>query len=100
MLSKRTCTPLCVPGALGQQAKFLSRTARYAGLKEIKNKFYDILDLAADKDAAFDLAIIYVSFFYSVFLLMKARTLWKNQRSAEAVLCSRYLRKEQLVFHL
>lgn len=43
-------------GALGNQAKLISRAARYAGMKEIKNEFYDILDLAADTSADFDLA--------------------------------------------
>ena len=43
-------------GALGNQAKLISRAARYAGMKEIKNEFYDILDLAADTSSEFDLA--------------------------------------------
>ncbi len=43
-------------GALGNQAKLISRAARYAGMKEIKNEFYDLLDLAADTSADFDLA--------------------------------------------
>lgn len=43
-------------GALGNQAKLLSRAARYAGMKEIKNEFCDLLDLAADTSAEFDLA--------------------------------------------
>jgi DNA polymerase-3 subunit alpha (Gram-positive type) len=43
-------------GALGNQAKLISRAARYAGLKEIKNEFFDLLDLAADTDSKFDLA--------------------------------------------
>ena len=43
-------------GALGNQAKLISRAARYAGMKEIKNEFYDILDLAADTSPEFDLA--------------------------------------------
>lgn len=43
-------------GALGNQAKLISRAARYAGMKEIKNEFYDILDLAAYTSADFDFA--------------------------------------------
>lgn len=43
-------------GALGNQAKLMSRAARYAGMKEIKNEFYDLLDLAADTSEEFDLA--------------------------------------------
>lgn len=43
-------------GALGNQAKLISRAARYAGMREIKNAFYDLLDLAADTASEFDLA--------------------------------------------
>lgn len=43
-------------GALGNQAKLISRAARYAGMREIKNEFYDLLDLAADTSEKFDLA--------------------------------------------
>lgn len=43
-------------GALGNQAKLLSRAARYSGMKEIKNELFDLLDLAADTDSKFDLA--------------------------------------------
>lgn len=43
-------------GALGNQAKLISRAARYAGMREIKNEFYDLLDLAAGTDSVFDLA--------------------------------------------
>lgn len=41
--------------ALGNQAKLISRAARYAGMVEIKNGFWDLLDVAADIDADFDL---------------------------------------------
>ncbi len=40
--------------ALGNQAKLISRAARYAGMKEIQNEFYDLLDLAADASPDFD----------------------------------------------
>ena len=43
-------------GALGNQAKLISRAARYAGMKEIRNSFFDLLDLAADVSEEFDLA--------------------------------------------
>ena len=43
-------------GALGNQARLISRAARYAGIREIKNEFYDLLDLAADTSSEFDLA--------------------------------------------
>ena len=42
--------------ALGNQAKLISRAARYTGMKKIKNEFFDLLDLAADVSADFDLA--------------------------------------------
>lgn len=42
--------------ALGNQAKLISRAARYAGMKEISNEFYDLLDLAADTSPDFDLS--------------------------------------------
>lgn len=41
--------------AFGSQAKLISRAARYAGMYEIKNEFYDVLDLAADTSNEFDL---------------------------------------------
>ena len=47
---------LITTGALGNQAKLISRAARYAGMREIKNEFYDLLDLAADTSSEFDLA--------------------------------------------
>lgn len=42
--------------ALGNQAKLISRAARYSGMKAIPNEFYDLLDLAAETDSKFDLA--------------------------------------------
>jgi len=42
-------------GALGEQAKMISRAARYAFMTEIKNEFYDLLDLASDVSSDFDL---------------------------------------------
>ena len=41
-------------GALGNQARLISRAARYAGMREIKNEFCDLLDLAADISEKFD----------------------------------------------
>ena len=35
-------------GALGEQARLLCRAARYAGMKRLPNKLYDLLDLAAE----------------------------------------------------
>lgn len=48
-------TVLVSTGALGNQGKLISRAARYSGMREIKNEFYDLLDLAADTSADFDL---------------------------------------------
>ncbi|MCI9413233.1 MAG: hypothetical protein HFJ31_01790 [Clostridia bacterium] len=41
--------------ALGSQGKIFIRALRYSGINEIKNKFWDILDYAADTDTKFDL---------------------------------------------
>jgi hypothetical protein len=41
-------------GALGNQAKLISRAARYTGLKRISNEFFDLLDMAAEADSKFD----------------------------------------------
>lgn len=42
-------------GALGNQSKLLSRAARYSGMREISNEFFDLLDMAADCSPEFDL---------------------------------------------
>ena len=41
-------------GALRDQEKLISRATRYAGMREIKNEFCDLLDLAADISSEFD----------------------------------------------
>ena len=41
--------------ALGNQAKLLSRAARYSGMKRINNAFCDLLDAAADISSEFDM---------------------------------------------
>ena len=41
--------------ASGEQAKLISRAARYAGMSEIKNEFFDLLDMAEDTSKEFDL---------------------------------------------
>lgn len=41
--------------ASGEQAKLMSRAARYAGMSEIKNEFFDLLDMAEDTSKEFDL---------------------------------------------
>lgn len=61
-------------GALGNQAKLLSRAARYAGMREIKNEFYDILDLAADTSAEFDLANNTREYLLSHFSIKEGKT--------------------------
>ena len=42
--------------ALGNQAKLISRAARYSGMKCISNEFCDLLDDAADISSEFDMA--------------------------------------------
>lgn len=42
-------------GASGEQSKLVARATRYAGMSEIKNEFFDLLDMAADASAEFDL---------------------------------------------
>ena len=42
--------------ALGNQAKLISRAARYSGMKRINNEFCDLLDAAADVSSEFDMA--------------------------------------------
>lgn len=61
-------------GALGNQAKLISRAARYAGMKEIKNEFYDVLDLAADTSADFDLANNTREYLLSYFGIAEGKT--------------------------
>lgn len=61
-------------GALGNQAKLLSRAARYSGMKEIKNEFYEILDLAADTADEFDLANNNREFLLSYFSIAEGET--------------------------
>lgn len=41
--------------ALGNQAKLISRAARYAGMRSIPNLFFDLLDYAADISSEFDM---------------------------------------------
>ena len=41
--------------ALGNQAKLISRAARYAQMKKIDNQFFDLLDYAADVSEEFDM---------------------------------------------
>ena len=41
--------------AAGEQSKLMARASRYAGISEIKNEFFDLLDMAADASAEFDL---------------------------------------------
>ena len=60
--------------ALGKQAKLISRAARYAGMKEIKNEFYDVLDLAADTSADFDLANNTREYLLSYFGIAEGKT--------------------------
>lgn len=60
--------------ALGNQAKLLSRAARYAQMKEIPNEFYDLLDLAADTSPDFDLANNTRAYLLSHFAIAEGKT--------------------------
>jgi len=61
-------------GALGNQAKLISRAARYAGMKKISNEFYDLLDLAADISTEFDLANNTREYLLNCFSLEEGKT--------------------------
>lgn len=61
-------------GALGNQAKLISRAARYTGMKEIKNEFLDLLDLAADTSSDFDLANNTREYLLSAFSIPEGKT--------------------------
>ena len=67
-------------GALGNQAKLLSRAARYAGMKEIPNELYDILDLAADTSEDFDLANNTREYLLSAFSLEEGKSALEKAR--------------------
>ena len=77
-------------GALGNQAKLISRAARYAGMKEIKNEFYDLLDLAADASPDFDLANNTREYLLSAFSITEGKTALEkamvNRKLFEALL--------------
>ena len=60
--------------ALGNQAKIITRAARYAGMKEIKNEFYDLLDFAADTSDDFDLDNNTRSYLCSYFAINEGRS--------------------------
>lgn len=61
-------------GALGNQAKLISRAARYSGMKQIKNKFFDLLDFAADVSSDFDLANNTREYLLSAFNIAEGKT--------------------------
>ena len=77
-------------GALGNQAKLISRAARYAGMNEIKNEFYDLLDLAADASPDFDLANNTREYLLSAFSITEGKTALEkamvNKKLFEALL--------------
>lgn len=77
-------------GALGNQAKLISRAARYAGMKEIPNEFYDLLDLAADTSPDFDLSNNTREYLLSHFALVEGKNAlekaWINKRLYDVLL--------------
>ena len=60
--------------ALGNQAKIISRAARYTGMREIRNEFYDLLDFAADTAEEFDLANNTREYLLSYFSIEEGKT--------------------------
>jgi hypothetical protein len=65
---------------LGNQAKLITRAARYAGMKEIKNEFFDLLDLAADTSADFDLANNSREYLLTYFSMKEGKTALEKAR--------------------
>lgn len=61
-------------GALGNQAKLISRAARYAGMARIGNEFYDLLDMAADASPEFDMSNNTREFLLSHFSIVEGNT--------------------------
>lgn len=60
--------------ALGNQAKIITRAARYAGMNEIKNEFYDLLDLAADISEDFNMENNTRTYLCSYFAINEGRS--------------------------
>ena len=81
--------------ALGNQAKLISRAARYTGMKEIKNEFYDLLDLAADISENFDLANNTREYLLKYFSIKEGKTALEkahiNKQLYDALLLEREL---------
>ena len=67
-------------GALGNQAKLITRAARYAGMREIKNEFFDLLDLAADTSEEFDLSNNTRAYLLAHFSITEGRTALEKAR--------------------
>lgn len=61
-------------GALGNQAKLISRAARYAGMARIENEFFDLLDMAADASPGFDMSNNTREFLLSHFSIAEGKT--------------------------
>lgn len=72
-------------GALGNQAKLITRAARYAGMKEIKNEFCDILDLAADTSPEFDLENNTREYLLNRFSVAEGKTALEKARSNKSL---------------
>lgn len=72
--------------ALGNQAKLIARAARYAGMKRIPNKFFDLLDMAAEADSKFDFENSNREFILRHFLIPEG-TDALGKAKANAILC-------------
>lgn len=68
-------------GALGNQGKLISRAARYTGMKEIKNEFLDLLDLAADISVEFDFSNNTREYLLSRFSIFDGKTALEKARA-------------------
>lgn len=72
-------------GALGNQAKLISRAARYAGMKKIENEFYDLLDLAADISPDFDMSNNTREFLLDYFTITEGKTALEKATANKAL---------------
>lgn len=72
-------------GALGNQAKLISRAARYAGMRKIENEFFDLLDLAADASPDFDMNNNTREFLLDHFSIIEGKTALEKAMANKAL---------------
>jgi len=71
--------------ALGNQAKLISRAARYAGMRKIENEFFDLLDLAADTSSDFDMSNNTREYLLSHFSIAEGKTALEKAKANKAL---------------